>query len=114
MTHRRAALTDESRERPGFRRQIETPKSVAAIVAKSTICADLCGMRVDRERLLNQSTAYGAIRNNSSLDQQVAAAAAARPHPFLIQSQDVGVRRERAALTDLAQYVYERRELAGK
>jgi hypothetical protein len=71
-------------------------------------------MRDERVGLLNQSTAYGAIRNNSSFYEQVSAAAAARPHPFLIQSQDVGVRRKRAALTDLTQDIDERRELAGK
>src|SRR5262249_10181982 len=38
----------------------------------------------------------------------------ARSHPFLVQSQDVGIRRERAALTYLAKDIHERGELAGK
>src|SRR5258705_2287619 len=89
--------------------------SAAVIVAKSTFCASLCGIQAVRSStLLNHSTAHRVIRDDSALDEQIAAAPAAGPHPFLIESQHVGVGREGTPFTDLAEHVDARRKFAGE
>ena len=66
------------------------------------------------EPLLNESTAHRAIWNNSTFREQIPAPPAAGPQPFLIQSEDVRVRRERAALADFPQDIDAGGELAGE
>src|SRR5919106_1663975 len=54
------------------------------------------------------------VRHEPSRSQEIAAPAASRPEPLLIQTEEIGVRRERRAFADLAEDVDESRELRGE
>src|SRR5581483_2855033 len=79
------------------------PDCMMKAVVISTICRTFLA-RLPRPRdlprdplkysrsLLYEPAAYGGIRNDSPLREQVAAAAAAGPQPLFIQPQEIGVR----------------------
>src|SRR5688572_18543590 len=65
-------------------------------------------------RSLHESRSYRSVRNDAARGEDVAAPAAPRPYPLLVQPQQVGIRAQRRPLADLAEHVHERRELARK